>query len=101
VGRNRNYGFDRRRKAEDRRAKQESKRQRRADRAESGTSGPEMGEAQNSGIPPDTWEWFSPSRTRTMAAPRGTRPEAGPPDDWLLLTEVDDESEPKSPESDS
>jgi hypothetical protein len=97
VARHRNYGFERRRKADDRRAKQESKRQRKAERADSGLSGPEMGEAQDAGAPPDTWEWFSPSRTRTLAAPPGTRPEAGPPDDWVLLTDVEAEPDPQSP----
>jgi hypothetical protein len=72
MSRARNYGFDRRRRDDLRRAKQEAKRQRKTDRSEAGASGPEMGEAQES----------------------GSRPPADPPDDWILLTDVAEEDQP-------
>lgn len=83
----RNYGFERRRKADVRRAKQEEKRQRKTDRAASGAVGPEMGEMPDSGAQPGMWEWFSPSRSQTVAVQSGLRPASGPPDDWVLLTD--------------
>jgi hypothetical protein len=84
----RNYGFDRRRREDQRRAKQQAKVQRRLDRAARGGAGPEMGEAQDSGAPAGLWEWFSPSRSRTVATAPRTRPPGDPPDDWVLLTDV-------------
>lgn len=86
----RNYGFERRRRDDLRRAKQEAKRQRRAERAASGAVGPEMGEAQDTGARSDVWEWFSASRGRTLRSAVGTRPPSDPPDDWILLTDVDE-----------
>lgn len=86
--RRRNYGFDRRRREDLRRAKQEAKQQRRKDRDASGSAGPEMGEPQDSGAPEGMWEWFSPSRTRTVATPPKSRPPDDPPNDWVLLTDV-------------
>ena len=94
MSRARNYGFDRRRRDDLRRAKQEAKRQRKTDRSESGASGPEMGEAQDSGTEPGVWEWFSASRGRTTTSAAGSRPPADPPDDWILLTDDDEESQP-------
>jgi hypothetical protein len=88
VSPRRNYGFERRQKALDRQARQQAKRQRKTTRAESGAEGPGMGEAQDVGAAPGTWEWFSPSRSRTLAAAAGARPDAGLPDDWILLTDV-------------
>ncbi len=88
------YGFERRRKEEARRAKQAAKRQRRTERAQTGAVGPEMGEVQDSGAQPGTWEWFSASRGRTVTSPAGSRPGIGPPDDWVLLTDV---AEPDKP----
>jgi len=96
--RRRNYGFERRRRDDLRRAKQEQKRQRRAERAASGAVGPEMGEAQDTGARPDVWEWFSASRGRTFQSPAGTRPPSDPPDDWILLTDVD---EPEAPDAEA
>jgi len=87
----RNYGFDRRRREDLRRAKQEAKLQRKTDREASGSVGPEMGEAQVTGAPEGMWEWFSPSRARTLATPPQTRPPADAPDDWILLTEASEE----------
>lgn len=83
-----NYGFERRRKDQMRRAKQEEKRQRKSDRDQAGETGPEMGQAQDTGASPDRWEWFSPSRGRTVTSPVGARPEGDSPDDWILLTET-------------
>jgi hypothetical protein len=91
-----NYGFERRRKDQLRRAKQEEKRARKNEREESGVTGPEMGEAQVVAAPTGLWEWFSPSRTRTITTAVGTRPEGSEPDDWVLLTETSTESEPAS-----
>jgi hypothetical protein len=97
MSRRGHYGFERRRRADLQRAKQEAKRQRKSERAESGTVGPEMGEAQEHGVPAGMWEWFSPSRSRTRTSPAGTRPETDPPDDWILLTDVDPEAETETP----
>jgi hypothetical protein len=94
MSRARNYGFDRRRRDDLRRAKQEAKRQRKTDRSETGASGPEMGEAQDSGAQPGVWEWFSASRGRTITSAAGVRPPADPPDDWILLTDVDEDLQP-------
>ena len=82
------YGFERRRKADVQKAKQEAKRQRKTERDESGLTGPEMGEAQETGAPTGLWEWFSASRSRTVTTPPNTRPSSDPPDDWILLTET-------------
>lgn len=95
MSRRGNYGFERRRKADLQRAKQEAKRQRKTERAESGATGPEMGEAQDPGPPPGMWEWFSPSRGRTVVSQAGTRPDAGAPDDWVLLTDVEPDAQPQ------
>ena len=89
-----NYGFERRRKDQLRRAKQEEKRARKTEREESGITGPEMGEAQGGGPPSGVWEWFSPSRTRTITTAVGTRPEGSEPDDWVLLTETPPDGAP-------
>jgi hypothetical protein len=88
------YGFERRRKADQQKAKQEAKRLRRSEREESGVVGPEMGEAPDTGAPTGMWEWFSPSRTRTITTPPKTRPEPGEPNDWMLLTDVPPEDVP-------
>ncbi|MFQ5829963.1 MAG: hypothetical protein ACE5JD_12525 [Candidatus Methylomirabilia bacterium] len=90
------YSFERRRKEQDRRTKREAKRQRKMDRAERGVVGPEMGEVQETGVQPGQWEWFSPSRSRTITSQRGTRPPADPPDDWILLTDVKEDPDASS-----
>jgi len=92
LSRGGHYRFERRRKADLQKARQEAKRQRKSERAESGTTGPEMGEAQDAGTPAGVWEWFSPSRGRTVSSPAGTRPDSSPPDDWTLLTDVEPEA---------
>lgn len=69
-------------------AKQEAKRARKTERAETGAVGPEMGEAQDAGAPSGLWEWFSPSRSRTITTEPNSRPAADGIDDWVLLTDV-------------
>lgn len=100
MGRRRNYGFERRRREQIQQAKQESKRQRKTDRAESGVTGPEMGEAQDTGVRPDTWEWFSPSRGRTVAVDAGSRPSDDSPDDWIPLTDAAIDADASASEDD-
>ena len=89
-----NYGFERRRKDQMRRAKQEEKRQRKTDREAAGETGPEMGEAQEATAPAGVWEWFSPSRGRTVSVAANSRPPADGTDDWMLLTEVPPDAAP-------
>ena len=93
MARRGNYRFERRRKDDLRKAKQEAKRQRKTERAEGGAVGPEMGEVQDSGPPPGLWEWFSPSRSRTVTTEPKSKPPADAPDDWILLTEAAEEPE--------
>jgi hypothetical protein len=92
VSPRRPYGFERRRKEDARRAKQEAKRQRRSERP-AGARGPEVGEPPETGPPPGQWEWFSPSRSRTLGLPAGQRPPDDPPADWVLLTDAEEGSE--------
>jgi len=66
-----------------------------AERAESGVTGPEVGEAQDTGAPTGMWEWFSPSRGRTVTSAPKTRPAPDPPDDWVLLTDVEPDARPE------
>ena len=94
MSRRGHYGFERRRKDDLRKAKQEAKKARKTERSESGTAGPEMGEVQDTGANPDVWEWFSPSRSRTVMSAPQQRPPADPPDDWILLTDVPDSPDP-------
>ena len=91
-----NYGFERRRRDQLRRAKQDAKRQRKTERTEAGQTGPEMGEAPEAVVPQGVWEWFSPSRSRTVTSPTGSRPDPAEPDDWILLTEAAAEEAPES-----
>ncbi len=88
------YGFERRRKADIQKAKQEAKRQRKTERAESGAVGPDMGEAPDTGAQPGVWEWFSPSRGRTVSVPAGTRPAPPPPPPRTHLTPLEPEAPP-------
>jgi hypothetical protein len=89
VSRRGHYGFERRRREDLKRAKQAAKRLRKSENVGAGGAGPEIGEAQDSGAQPGLWEWFSPSRTRTVTSEPGVRPPADPPDDWVLLTDVE------------
>jgi len=93
VSRRGHYGFERRRKDDLRKAKQEAKKARKTERTESGAQGPEMGEVQETGASPDVWEWFSPSRSRTVTSEPRQRPPADAPDDWILLTDVAEDSD--------
>jgi hypothetical protein len=56
-----------------------------------------MGEVQDTGAPEGLWEWFSPSRSRTVTTPPNTRPSGNEADDWVLLTDVPDEPEAAGP----
>ena len=94
----RNYGFDRRQREATRKSRQEAKQQRKAERANDGSTGPEMGDAPDTTAPVGQWEWFSASRGRVVATEPKQRPPAEEPNDWVLLTEVGDEA---SPEADS
>ncbi|OLC17317.1 MAG: hypothetical protein AUH29_02270 [Candidatus Rokubacteria bacterium 13_1_40CM_69_27] len=91
MSRRRNYGFERRRREDLRKARQEAKQQRKTERDASGAAGPEMGEVQDAGAPEGRWEWFSPSRSRTVTTEPKTRPPDDPPNDWVLLTDVAEE----------
>jgi hypothetical protein len=91
MARRRNYGFERRQKETLRQARQEAKRGRKAERADLGATGPEMGAAQETGPPPGQWEWFSPSRSRVAATAVNQRPPDEGIDDWVLLTETEEQ----------
>ena len=90
MSRRGHYGFERRRKDDLRKQKQEAKKLRKTERTDAGEAGPEIGEVQDTGARADVWEWFSPSRTRTVACAPNTRPPTDAPDDWVLLTDVGD-----------
>lgn len=82
------YRGDRRRKEDQRKAKQEAKRARKAERRESGASGPEIVEAaavrgQNS----TEFVWFSPSNGRTVTTATASVPTVPGVDDWMLLSD--------------
>src|SRR5438128_174092 len=101
MSRRGHYGFSRRQKEDARRAKQEAKRQRKTDRVEEGTTGPEVGDPQEIGAPEGVWEWFSPSRSRVVTSAPGTRPPNDAPDDWVLLTEKENDENDESEASQS
>lgn len=86
------YRGDRRRKEDQRKAKQEAKRVRRAERKESGTSGPEI---ESEAAQPATTDfvWFSPSKGRTLTTASAAPPTVDGIDDWTLV------SEPPRPEA--
>ena len=82
------YRGDRRRKEDQRKAKQEAKRARKAERRETGATGPEIAELPD----PSTGEatefvWFSPSKGRTVTTPSGAPPTVDGIDDWTLISE--------------
>jgi hypothetical protein len=56
-----------------------------------------MGEAQDVGAPQGLWEWFSPSRSRTVTTEPKSRPSVDGIDDWVLLTDVPPEEMPPAP----
>ena len=82
------YRGDRRRKEDQRKAKQEAKRARKAERRETGVSGPEIAELPEPGNG-ETAEfvWFSPSKARTVTTSSATPPVVDGIDDWMLISE--------------
>jgi hypothetical protein len=82
------YRGNRRRKEDERKAKQEAKRARRAERKESGTTGPEIEEASApEPNAPAEFVWFSPSKGRTLTTATSAAPAVDGIDDWTLVSE--------------
>jgi hypothetical protein len=82
------YRGDRRRKEDQRKAKQEAKRARKAERRESGSSGPEIVEAASlPGQNPAEFVWFSPSSGRTVTTTTASVPSMHGAEDWTLLAD--------------
>lgn len=82
------YRGDRRRKEDQRKAKLEAKKARKAERRESGTSGPEMGDTPDAGSGSAIeFVWFSPSKGRTLTTTTKAPPTVDGIDDWMLLSE--------------
>jgi hypothetical protein len=82
------YRGDRRRKEDQRKAKQDAKRARKAERRESGASGPEIEEsAGTNGQGPKEFVWFSPSKGRTLTTTTTSVPTIDGVDDWTLLSD--------------
>jgi hypothetical protein len=82
------YRGDRRRKEDQRKAKAEAKKARKAERRESGSTGPEIAEAPEADAAATTeFVWFSPSKGRTITTTSGTPPTVDGIDDWMLLSE--------------
>ena len=82
------YRGDRRRKEDQRKAKQEAKRARKAERHETGASGPDIGELTGPGNREVAeFVWFSPSKGRTVATPSAAPPMVDGIDDWALISE--------------
>jgi len=82
------YRGDRRRKEDQRKAKQEAKRARKAERKESGASGPEMDEPAVPGQESTTeYVWFSPSNGRTLTTKSASPPVVPGVEDWTLVSE--------------
>jgi len=82
------YRGDRRRKEDQRKAKQDAKRARKAERRESGASGPEIAEAAaTNGQGAKEFVWFSPSSGRTLTTTTASRPTTEGVDDWTLLSD--------------
>ncbi|HUM16956.1 MAG TPA: hypothetical protein VL086_14775 [Candidatus Nitrosotalea sp.] len=82
------YRGDRRRKEDQRKAKLEAKKARKAERRESGTTGPEIAEQTEGGAVSATeFVWFSPSKGRTLTTTSAAPPAVDGIDDWMLLSE--------------
>lgn len=82
------YRGDRRRREDQRKAKQEAKRARKAERRESGATGPEIAELPEPGSREATeFVWFSPSKGRTVTMPSAMPPTGDGIDDWTLISE--------------
>ena len=87
AGRPGMYRGDRRRKEDLRKAKQEAKRARKAERKESGTTGPEIDETPAAADAPAEFVWFSPSKGRTVTTDSAEPPAVDGIDDWTLVSE--------------
>src|SRR5262249_25535829 len=88
AGRPAMYRGDRRRKEDQRKAKQEAKRARKAERKESGVSGPEIDEvASPTGETTTEYVWFSPSKARTVTTESSSPPVVPGIEDWTLVSE--------------
>ncbi|HEY7038269.1 MAG TPA: hypothetical protein VID28_05425 [Methylomirabilota bacterium] len=82
------YRGDRRRKEDQRKAKQDAKRARKAERRESGVSGPEIEQAAGTnGQEAKEFFWFSPSKGRTLTTTTAALPTGDGVDDWTLLSD--------------
>ena len=82
------YRGDRRRKEDQRKAKLEAKKARKAERRETGTSGPEIADQAEGGTGQLVeFVWFSPSKGRTATTPSKAAPMVDGIDDWMLLSE--------------
>jgi hypothetical protein len=81
------YRGDRRRKEDQRKAKQDAKRARKAERRESGASGPEIESAVATSQGPKEFVWFSPSKGRTLTTATASAPTIEGVDDWMLLSD--------------
>jgi hypothetical protein len=83
------YRGDRRRKEDQRKAKQDAKRARKAERRESGASGPEIEQpASTNGRGPKEFVWFSPSNGRTVTTASASLPTVDGVDDWMLVSDT-------------
>ena len=81
------YRGDRRRKEDQRKAKLEAKKARKAERRESGTTGPEIADqAEPGGGAVTEFVWFSPSKGRTLTTTSAAPPSGDGIDDWMLLS---------------
>ncbi len=87
AGRPGMYRGDRRRKEDLRKAKQEAKRARKAERKESGTTGPEIDDTPAVADAPTEYVWFSPSKGRTVTTESAEPPTVDGIDDWTLVSE--------------
>jgi hypothetical protein len=87
AGRPGMYRGDRRRKEDLRKAKQEAKRARKAERKESGTTGPEIEDMPVAAEAAVEFVWFSPSKGRTVATDSAEPPTVDGIDDWTLVSE--------------
>ncbi len=95
AGRPAMYRGDRRRKEDQRKAKQEAKRARKAERKESGVSGPEIEEVEPAAqARTDEYVWFSPSNGRTLTTKSASPPSVPGVDDWTLVSEPPRHSPP-------
>ena len=82
------YRGDRRRKEDVRKAKLDAKRARKAERRETGTSGPEIeASAGTTGQGGKEFVWFSPSKGRTVTTLTSAVPTIDGVDDWTLLSD--------------